>query len=88
MNSDITEQVGDYQLNKNNIMEDFPLGKVLWLRFLRGGIVGAVSSGATVTFMGGGTFNDLAHFFGVLGVSLISGFITGALLTVDKFVRV
>lgn len=86
---DFTKVENNYSLNRSNFMaEDFPLGRVLWLRFLRGGIAGALSTGSTVTFMGGGTFHDLTHFFSVLGVSLVVGFITGALLTADKFVRV
>lgn len=69
-------------------MENFDLGKALWLRFLRGAIAGAVSTGTTITFIGGNTFSDLKAFFATLIVSLIVGATTGGLLAIDKFIRV
>lgn len=69
-------------------MENFDLGKTLWLRFLRGAIAGAVSTGTTITFIGGNTFSDLKAFFATLIVSLIVGATTGGLLAIDKFIRV
>jgi len=68
--------------------QDFNLGKTLWLRFLRGAIAGAVSSGSTITFVGGNSFSDLKSFLATLSIALIVGAVTGALLAVDKFVRV
>lgn len=88
---DISDAVGDLLLaNKqnNDMDENFDLGKSLWLRFLRGAIAGAVSTGGTITFIGGHTFSDLKSFVATLSVALIVGAITGGLLAIDKFVRV
>ena len=79
----------DYQnLTKNKKMnEEFNLGRSLWLRFLRGAIAGAVSTGATISFVGGYTFESLKSFAATVGVALIVGAVTGSCLAVDKFIR-
>lgn len=85
---DIFEEMGSKLLaEKFNNMENFDLGKSLWYRFLRGAIAGAVSTGATMTFIGVHTLSDLKSALATLGISLIVGAITGAFLTVDKFIR-
>lgn len=77
--------VEDYYKFNDNYMEN--LGKTLWLRFLRGAIAGAVSSGGTITFIGHNTFTDLRTFLATLSIALIVGALTGGILAVDKFMR-
>ncbi len=69
-------------------MKNFSLGKSLLFRFIRGFIAGAVSSMLMINFSGVSTFTDLKIFLTALAYSGIVGGISGALLSVDKFVRV
>lgn len=87
--SDITSQVGDAGLSLINdkTMENSNLGKIVWFRFLRGALAGAVSSGATITFAGQNTFADLSHFIATVSVALIVGALTGGILAIDKLLR-
>ena len=85
--NDFSEKVGDYKFNEERNMENFNLGKSIWLRFVRGAIYGAISTGITITFVGENTFTDLKTFIATLSVALIVGAISGALLAVDKFIR-
>lgn len=72
-------------------MEEFDLGKSLWLRFVRGSISGAVSSGATL--LSGIAINNIQNLtdLKILGmtllISLIVGAVTGGILTLDKYFR-
>lgn len=68
-------------------IENFNLGKTLWLRFLRGGISGAVASMILVQIQGAHAFSDLVTFYHALGVAGLTGATTGALLALDKFIR-
>lgn len=68
-------------------IENFNLGKTLWLRFLRGGISGAVASMVAVQIQGAHAFADVVSFYHALGVAGIIGATTGALLALDKYIR-
>lgn len=68
-------------------IENFSLGKTLWLRFLRGAISGAVASMVAMQVSGAHSFADVKAFTYSLGVSGIMGAITGGLLALDKFIR-
>lgn len=68
-------------------IENFSLGKTLWLRFLRGGIAGAVAAMTALQIAGAHSFADLQAFLYSLGVAGIIGFITGGLLALDKYIR-
>lgn len=67
--------------------ENFSLGKILWLRFLRGAISGAVSSMVVLQVAGAHSFADVSAFVYALGVAGLMGAITGGLLAVDKYIR-
>ena len=68
--------------------ETFNLARSIFYRFLRGGIAGAVSTGATVTaFTGVHTWSHLPTALSVLGLMAFIGFITGGLLAADKYIR-
>lgn len=66
---------------------DFSIGKALWLRFLRGGIAGAVSAMTVLQLTGAKSFEDIKALVYALGVAGITGFITGGLLALDKYIR-
>ena len=68
--------------------ETFNLARSTFYRFLRGGIAGAISTGATVTvFTGVQTWSHLPTALSVLGLMAFIGFVTGGLLAADKYVR-
>jgi len=62
------------------------LVKSLLLRFIRGGIAGAVSVMITIIPLTGG-WNELKTWLSALALAGIAGFISGLLLAVDKYLR-
>ena len=68
-------------------MSKYSLGRGLLFRFLRGAIAGAVSAMLIVNVSGTNTFADLKIFFTALVYSGLIGFVTGGLMTVDKYIR-
>lgn len=67
--------------------QNFSLGKILWLRFLRGAISGAVSSMVILQVAGAHSFSDVLHFWSALGIAGLMGATTGGLLAIDKYIR-
>lgn len=68
-------------------IENFNLGKTLWLRFFRGAISGAIASMILVQVQGAQAFSSLGSFYSALGVAALTGATTGALLALDKYIR-
>lgn len=70
------------------MQEEFSLVKSVGLRFLRGGIAGAISAAAAVTwFTGVDTWEQVATALNALAIIGTVGFITGGLMAADKYLR-
>lgn len=61
--------------------------KVVFLRFLRGAVAGAVSTMVVINFNGGQSFADLQSFISSLAIAGVVGGITGGLMALDKYFR-
>lgn len=61
--------------------------KIVFLRFLRGVISGAVSTMVVIQFAGGNSFADVQAFLSSLAVAGVIGGVTGGLLALDKYFR-
>ena len=61
--------------------------KVLLRRFLRGFVAGFASSAGTVGVFVGSNIRELSQWLMVVAIAGIAGGITGAILSVDKYLR-
>lgn len=61
--------------------------KIVFLRFLRGAVAGAVASMIGLQVVGVHSFSDLQAFFSSLAIAGIFGGVTGGLLALDKYFR-
>lgn len=59
----------------------------LILRFLRGGVSGAISLMIVLGFTGAYNLQDIGQWLSTLGLAGIVGFVSGLILTVDKYLR-
>ena len=60
---------------------------VLFKRFLRGGIAGAVGSMATLVPFSGSSLVEIKTWLFMLAIAGATGFISGGILALDKFLR-
>lgn len=63
------------------------LQKSVLMRFVRGGIAGAVGVMLPISAAGINNFHDLQTWITALGLAGASGFITGLLMALDKYLR-
>lgn len=68
-------------------MDLYIKAKLVFFRFLRGAVAGAVSTMVMIQFTGGNSFSDLQAFLSSLAVAGIVGAVTGGLLALDKYFR-
>lgn len=68
-------------------MDTYTKIKIVFFRFLRGAVAGAVSTMILIQFNGGNSFADVQVFLANLAVAGIVGAITGGLLALDKYFR-
>lgn len=61
--------------------------KMIFARFLRGFIAGAVSAAAILSPVTMQDFNSLTHWLILLLIVVIQGGITGGILALDKYFR-
>ncbi|HKQ06113.1 MAG TPA: hypothetical protein VJ464_13340 [Blastocatellia bacterium] len=60
---------------------------MIFVRFLRGFIAGAVGAGAVLTPVALQDFHSLATWLSLLLIAVIQGGITGGILALDKYLR-
>lgn len=68
-------------------MDTYSKVKVVFFRFLRGAIAGAVASMIGLQVVGVHSFADLQAFAQSLAIAGIFGGVTGGLLALDKYFR-
>ena len=68
-------------------MDTYSKVKIVFLRFLRGAMSGAVSTMVVIQFTGGNSFSDLKAFMFSLTIAGFIGGVTGGLMALDKYFR-